>query len=179
MEGQKTYLIYQWKLRIINWVFLFNFVAMEISQQKFCLVGAFICHKKAGDDACAHLGCIKKTGKCLHAAGLRLHHLPDFVVSTVLSYVSVVRSSLHLILFSCFHVFFVVDPILTGTFSFLFRMKAIMLKLTTYTVSPKYYFIWNSSKSTWDNDIIIINNLTTVLKQKLIFFSANGNLNQF
>ena len=61
---------------------------MEISQQKLCLVGAFICHKKAGDDACAHLECIKKTGKCLHAAGLRLHHLPDFVVSTGLSYIS-------------------------------------------------------------------------------------------
>ncbi|XP_020605330.1 uncharacterized protein LOC110044147 [Orbicella faveolata] len=46
---------------------------------KFCLVGAIMCHKKAGDDACAHLECIKKTGKCLHEAGLRLHHLPDFV----------------------------------------------------------------------------------------------------
>ena len=55
---------------------------MQFSQQKVCLVGAVICHKKAGDDACAHLECIKKTGNCLHEAGLRLHHLPDFVVST-------------------------------------------------------------------------------------------------
>jgi len=57
---------------------------LQICQQKFCLVGAFKCHKKAGDDACAHLDCIEKTGKCLHKAGLRLHHLPDFVVSNVL-----------------------------------------------------------------------------------------------
>ena len=57
---------------------------MEISQQKICLVGAVVCHKKAGDDACAHLDCIEKTGKCLKKAGLRLHHLPPFVVSTEL-----------------------------------------------------------------------------------------------
>ena len=57
---------------------------MEISQQKICLVGAIICHKKAGDDACAHLECIKKTGKCLHEAGVRLHHLPDNVVNAEL-----------------------------------------------------------------------------------------------
>jgi len=54
---------------------------MQISLQKICLVGAVICHKKAGDDACAHLECIKKTGECLHEAGVRLHHLPSFVVS--------------------------------------------------------------------------------------------------
>ena len=76
---------------------------MEISQQKFCLVGAFICHKKAGDDACAHLDCIKKTGKCLHAAGLRLHHLPDNVVSTEQYHLLSKPGLLSVIQFKSFH----------------------------------------------------------------------------
>ena len=147
---------------------------MEISQQKFCLVGAFICHKKAGDDACAHLDCIKKTGKCLHTAGLRLHHLPDFVVSTKLfqPIISPLTNVSYQGNYFCFlaFMFFFVDPIWAGTFWFLSRMKAFILKLTTNIVSPKYYFFWNIGTSQHEIDIIIINHyLTTVLKQKLIF----------
>ena len=44
-----------------------------------------MCHKKAGDDACEHLKCIKCTGDCLIAAGVRLHHIPPEMVSTTCS----------------------------------------------------------------------------------------------
>ncbi|KAJ7393036.1 hypothetical protein OS493_008322 [Desmophyllum pertusum] len=37
---------------------------------KLCIVKAVLCHKKAGEDACEHLECIKKTGICLHGAGV-------------------------------------------------------------------------------------------------------------
>ncbi|KAJ7375204.1 hypothetical protein OS493_001947 [Desmophyllum pertusum] len=43
---------------------------------KLCIVAAIICHKKAGEDACEHLECIKKAGICLHAAGVKL---PPFI----------------------------------------------------------------------------------------------------
>ena len=39
-----------------------------------------ICHKRAGDDACAHLKCIKRTGLCLKAAGVGIGDLPPNVV---------------------------------------------------------------------------------------------------
>ncbi|KAL9973873.1 hypothetical protein ACROYT_G020379 [Oculina patagonica] len=44
---------------------------------KLCIARAVVCHKKAGDDACEHLKCIKSTGECLKCAGVRYHHLPD------------------------------------------------------------------------------------------------------
>ncbi|KAL9973888.1 hypothetical protein ACROYT_G020395 [Oculina patagonica] len=44
---------------------------------KLCIVAAIACHKRAGDDACEHLKCIKRTGVCLHNAGVRVQHLPD------------------------------------------------------------------------------------------------------
>ena len=58
-------------------------------QQKLCIGVAVICHHRAGDDACKHLKCIKITGKCLHKAGVRLHHLPPAMVSTVLHHHSI------------------------------------------------------------------------------------------
>lgn len=62
-----------------------KFAFLQISQQKACLGEAVKCHKKAEDDACEHLKCIKTTGECLHEAGVRLHHLPPEMVS-ILSY---------------------------------------------------------------------------------------------
>ena len=62
----------------MNLVFFFQ--CYFFAQQKLCIVKAVICHKRAGEDACAHLECIKRTGKCLHDAGVRLHHLPPPVV---------------------------------------------------------------------------------------------------
>lgn len=32
---------------------------------------AVVCHRRAGDDACAHLKCIRQTGICLRQAGVR------------------------------------------------------------------------------------------------------------
>ncbi|CAH3047253.1 unnamed protein product, partial [Porites evermanni] len=46
---------------------------------KVCIVAAVICHKKAGDDACAHLQCIKTTGLCLKRAGVGIKDLPPNV----------------------------------------------------------------------------------------------------
>ena len=40
-----------------------------------------ICHKRANEDACAHLACIKKTGKCLKNAGVNVCHMPPAIVS--------------------------------------------------------------------------------------------------
>ena len=40
-----------------------------------------ICHKRANEDACAHLACIKKTGKCLKEAGVNVCHMPPAIVS--------------------------------------------------------------------------------------------------
>ncbi|KAL9973858.1 hypothetical protein ACROYT_G020364 [Oculina patagonica] len=38
---------------------------------KRCIAMAVVCHKRAGDDACAHLQCIRQTSICLHRAGVR------------------------------------------------------------------------------------------------------------
>ncbi|XP_073259467.1 uncharacterized protein [Porites lutea] len=46
---------------------------------KLCIVGAVICHKRANEDACAHLACIKKTGKCLKEAGVNVCHMPPAI----------------------------------------------------------------------------------------------------
>ena len=39
-----------------------------------------MCHKKAGEDACAHLECVKNTGCCLKGAGVKP---PPFMVCIV------------------------------------------------------------------------------------------------
>ena len=44
---------------------------MSLCQQKMCIADAIMCHKKAGEDACKHLECIKSTGCCLKGAGLK------------------------------------------------------------------------------------------------------------
>ena len=40
-----------------------------------------ICHKRANEDACAHLACIKKTGECLKKAGVKVCQMPPAIVS--------------------------------------------------------------------------------------------------
>ena len=52
-------------------------------------------------------------------------------------------------------------------------METIILKLTTYIVSPRYLFFLHgiTTRQHKIKTIIIINNLTTVGKQKLIFFA--------
>ena len=59
----------------------FRTPCLKIFFQKVCIVAAVICHKKAGDDACAHLQCIKRTGLCLKRAGVGIKDLPPNVVS--------------------------------------------------------------------------------------------------
>ena len=49
-------------------------------QQKLCIGNAIMCHKKAGEDACAHLECIKNTGCCLKGAGVKP---PPFMVRII------------------------------------------------------------------------------------------------
>ena len=49
----------------------------------------------AGNDSCEHLECIKETGCCLKVAGLRYHHLPEPLVSTL--HATVIEHRLHLI----------------------------------------------------------------------------------
>ena len=49
-------------------------------RQKMCIVNAIICHKKAGEDACEHLECIKNTGCCLKGAGVKP---PPFMVCII------------------------------------------------------------------------------------------------
>ena len=73
-----------------NWRRLKRRVANEwrvcflIFLQKICIGLAILCHKKAKDDACKHLKCIKLTGKCFKKAGLRIEDLPENMVNTVL-----------------------------------------------------------------------------------------------
>ncbi|CAH3173715.1 unnamed protein product, partial [Porites lobata] len=48
---------------------------------KLCIVAAVIYHTKANENACAHLRCIKRTGKCLKKAGVRVRHMPPATAS--------------------------------------------------------------------------------------------------
>ena len=46
-----------------------------------CIANAIVCHKKAGEDACEHLECIKNTGCCMKGAGVKP---PPFMVCIII-----------------------------------------------------------------------------------------------
>ena len=54
-------------------------------RQKMCIANAVMCHKKAGEDACEHLECIKNTGCCLKGAGVKP---PPFMVCIIIVIIS-------------------------------------------------------------------------------------------
>ena len=57
-------------------------MSLSMCRQKLCIGNAIVCHKKAGEDACEHLECIKNTGCCLKGAGVKP---PPFMVCIIAS----------------------------------------------------------------------------------------------